>query len=78
MEFHKSVPDVHDTEVVSCSTIQPPPTSYQDEPISALHNIQRLLEQHPEVAEPDDFVMLGELTGKLRQIRRHTSAPNLN
>lgn len=92
MKRHKSVPDIHDTEAVRYSTMQPPPLprsadispvsipnspSQQDETIRALYNIKRLLEQRPDVAEPDDYVMIGKLMEKLRLLRSPTSTPVL-
>lgn len=92
MKRHKSVPDIHDTEVVRYSTMQPPPIprpadpspgsmpsspSQQDETIRALHNIKMLLEQRPDVAEPDDYVMIGKLMEKLKLLRNSSSTPVL-
>lgn len=92
MKRHKSVPDIHDTEVVRYSTMQPPPIprsadispisvpsspSQQDETIRALHNIKMLLEQRPDVAEPDDYVMIGKLMEKLKLLRSPSSTPVL-
>lgn len=89
MKRHKSVPDIHDTEVVRYSTMQPPPLprsadispvsmpsspSQQDETIRALHNIKKLLEQRPDVAEPDDYVMIGKLMEKLKLLRNSSNA----
>ena len=89
MKRHKSVPDIHDTEAVRYSTMQPPPLprsadmspvgmpgspSHQDETILALHNIKRLLEQRPDVAEPDDYVMIGKLMEKLKLLRSRSPA----
>lgn len=90
MKRHKSVPDIHDAEVVRYSTMQPPPIprsadispismpsspSQQDETLRALHNIKKLLEQRPDVAEPDDYIMIGKLMEKLKLLRNssHTS-----
>lgn len=84
MKRHKSVPDIHGAEVVRYSSMQPPPIprsadispistasspSQQDETLVALHNIKRLLEQRPDVAEPDDYVMIGRLEEKLKLLR---------
>lgn len=84
MKRHKSVPDIHDTEVVRYSSMQPPPIprsadispismpsspSQQDDTIKALDNIKKLLEQRPDVAEPDDYVMIGKLMEKLKLLR---------
>ena len=84
MKRHKSVPDIHDTEAVRYTTMRPPPIpksadispismpgspSHQDETLLALHNIKRLLEQRPDVAEPDDYVMIGKLMEKLKLLR---------
>lgn len=92
MKRHKSVPDIHDTEVVRYSTMQPPPIprsadispisvpsspSQQDETIRALHNIKMLLEQRPDVAEPDDYVMIGKLMEKLKLLRSPSGTPVL-
>lgn len=88
MKRHKSVPDIHDAEVVRYSTMQPPPIprsadispvsiptspSQQDETIRALHNIKMLLEQRPDVAEPDDYVMIGKLMEKLKLLRNSSN-----
>lgn len=88
MKRHKSVPDIHDAEVVRYSTMQPPPIprsadispismpsspGQQDETIRALHNIKKLLEQRPDVAEPDDYVMIGKLMEKLKLLRNSSS-----
>lgn len=84
MKRHKSVPDIHDTEGVRYSTMQPPPIprsadvspisipsspSHQDETLLALYNIKKLLEQRPDVAEPDDYVMIGKLMEKLKMLK---------
>lgn len=84
MKRHKSVPDIHEAEVVRYSTMQPPPLprsadmsplsipsspSHQDETLMALDKIKRLLEQRPDVAEPDDYVMIGKLMEKLKLLR---------
>jgi len=84
MKRHKSVPDIHDAEVVRYSAMQPPPLprsadisplsipstpTPQDETLLALHKIQRLLEQRPDIAEPDDYVMIGKLMEKLKLLR---------
>lgn len=84
MKRHKSVPDIHGAEVVRYSSMQPPPIprsadispisaasspTQQDETLVALHNIKRLLEQRPDVAEPDDYVMIGRLEEKLKLLR---------
>lgn len=93
MKRHKSVPDIHDTEIVRYSTMQPPPLPrsadispvsipnsplHQDETIRALHNIKKLLEQS-DVAEPDDYVMIGKLMEKLKLLksRSPTGTPAL-
>lgn len=95
MKRHKSVPDIHDAEVVRYSTMQPPPVPrsadispigvpaspvYQDETIRALHDIKKLLEQRPDVAEPDDYVMIGKLMEKLKVLktRSPTNTPSLS
>lgn len=84
MKRHKSVPDIHDTDAVRYTSMQPPPlprsadispvgmpTSpmFQDDSYRALHNIKVLLEQRPDVAEPDDYVMIGKLMEKLRLLK---------
>lgn len=84
MKRHKSVPDIHDTDSVRVTSMQPPPlprsadispismpTSpvFQDDSYRALHNIKKLLEQRPDVAEPDDYVMIGKLMEKLKLLR---------
>lgn len=95
MKRHKSVPDIHDAEVVRYSTMQPPPIPrsadispvsyaaspvYQDDTIRALHDIKKLLEQRPDVAEPDDYVMIGKLMEKLKLLktRSPTGTPSLS
>lgn len=95
MKRHKSVPDIHDTEVVRYSTMQPPPIPRsadispvsipaspmdQDGTIRALHDIKKLLEQRPDVAEPDDYVMIGKLMEKLKLLRTRspTGTPALS
>jgi len=80
MKRHKSVPVIHDPETVSYSSMQPPhrPQSIESssasipsslpqrhEMIQALFDTQRALEQRPDVTEPDDYVMIGKLIGKL-------------
>lgn len=92
MKRHKSVPDIHDAGIVRYSSMQPPPLPqstdispvsvssspvHQDETIRALHNIKRLLEQRPDVAEPDDYVMIGKLMEKLKLLRSPTGTPML-
>lgn len=92
MKRHKSVPDIHDAEVVRYSTMQPPPLprsadispismptspSQQDETIRALHNIKKLLEQRPDVAEPDDYVMIGKLMEKLKLLRNSSNTTSM-
>ena len=94
MKRHKSVPDIHDTEIVRFSTMQPPPLPRsadispvgmstsplpQDETLRALHQIKQLLEQRPDVAEPDDYVMIGKLMEKLKLLksRSPTGTPAL-
>ena len=84
MKRHKSVPDIHESEIARFSTMQPPPVPrsadispvsiplspmYQDETLKALDNIKRLLEQCPDVAEPDDYVMIGKLMEKLKLLK---------
>lgn len=95
MKRHKSVPDIHDTEIVRYSTMQPPPIPrsadvspvsipaspmYQDDTIRALHDIKKLLEQNPDVAQPDDYVMIGKLMEKLKLLktRSPTGTPALS
>ena len=80
---HKSVPDI-DTGKVRYSTSVPPPPSLrstdtspighpsspvQDDNIRALHTIKELLQQNPDVAEPDDYFMIGKLMEKLKVLR---------
>lgn len=92
MKRHKSVPDIHDTESIRFSSMQPPPLPrsadispishpgspvMQDETIRALHTIKKLLEQRPDVAEPDDYVMIGKLMEKLKLLRSPTNTPIL-
>lgn len=92
MKRHKSVPDIHDAEVVKYSTMQPPPIPLprsadyspvsgsgspppQDETMLALHHIKELLKQRPDVAEPDDYYMIGKLMQKLKLLRSPTATP---
>lgn len=92
MKRHKSVPDIHDAESIRFSSMQPPPIPrsadispvshpgspvMQDETIRALHTIKKLLEQRPDVAEPDDYVMIGKLMEKLKLLRSPTNTPIL-
>lgn len=88
MKRHKSVPDIHDTEMVRYSTMQPPPlprsvdmspisnpsSPASDDHIRALHMIKQLFEQRPDVAEPDDYVMIGKLMEKLKILRNNQSS----
>jgi hypothetical protein len=83
MKRHKSVPDIHYPEQVRFSSMQPPPlprsadtspvsvpaSPAEDENIRALHAIKVLLEQHPNVAEPDDYLAIGKLMQKLKLLR---------
>ncbi|KIX02005.1 uncharacterized protein Z518_07944 [Rhinocladiella mackenziei CBS 650.93] len=83
MKRHKSVPDIHDPEQVRFSSMQPPPlprsadtspisnpaSPAEDDNIRALHAIKALLEQNPNVAEPDDYLAIGKLMQKLKLLR---------
>lgn len=83
MKRHKSVPDIHYPEHVRFSSMQPPPlprsadtspisvpaSPADDENIRALHAIKALLEQNPNVAEPDDYLAIGKLMEKLKLLR---------
>lgn len=85
MKRHKSVPDIHYPEQSPVSSMQPPllprssadvsPVSYpassvdDEQLIRALHKIKSLLEQNPSVAEPDDYLLIGKLMSKLKQLR---------
>ena len=83
MKRHKSVPDIHYPEQVHFSSMQPPPlprsadtspvsvpiSLAEDENIRALHAIKILLEQNPNVAEPDDYLAIGKLMQKLKLLR---------
>ena len=91
MKRHKSVPDIHDPNNVRYSSMQPPPlprsgdispvsdpsSPLHDDNIRALHAIKTLLQQNPEVAEPDDYVMIGKLMEKLKVLRSPASNPTL-
>lgn len=86
MKRHKSVPDIHDTGPVRFSSMQPPPlprsadvspvsnpvSPAEDDNIKALHAIKKLLQQHPNVAEPDDYLAIGKLMEKLKLLRSPT------
>ncbi|KAJ4512486.1 hypothetical protein HRR83_007002 [Exophiala dermatitidis] len=83
MKRHKSVPDIHYPGQVLSSSMQPPPlprsadtspvshpaSPVDDENIRALHAIKTLLEQNPNVAEPDDYLAIGKLMEKLKLLR---------
>lgn len=91
MKRHKSVPDIHDAENVKYSTMQPPPlprsaeispisnpsSPSQDDHMRSLFMIKRLLETRPDVAEPDDYVMIGKLMEKLKLLRSPSGTPIL-
>ncbi|RMZ80061.1 hypothetical protein DV737_g3138, partial [Chaetothyriales sp. CBS 132003] len=92
MKRHKSVPDIHDAEPVRFSSMQPPPLPKstdvspishpgspvaEDDNIKALHAIKKLLQQHPGVADPDDYLAIGKLMEKLKLLRSPTSTPVL-
>ncbi|RMZ82749.1 hypothetical protein DV738_g1569, partial [Chaetothyriales sp. CBS 135597] len=92
MKRHKSVPDIHDPEPVRFSSMQPPPLPKstdvspishpgspvtEDDNIKALHAIKKLLQQHPGVADPDDYLAIGKLMEKLKLLRSPTSTPVL-
>lgn len=92
MKRHKSVPDIHEAEAVQFSSMQPPPIpkstdlspisnpgspTAQDDSIRALYNIQKLLEQRPDVAEPDDYIIIGKLMEKLKLLRSPNGTPVL-
>ncbi len=83
MKRHKSVPDIHYPEQVRFSSMKPPPlprsadtspvsvpaSPAEDDNIRALHVIKSLLEQHPTVAEPDDYLAIGKLMQKMKLLR---------
>lgn len=84
MKRHKSVPDIHNPEQVQYSSMQPPPLprsadaspisnpaspAEEDKNILALHSIKALLEQNPNVAEPDDYLAIGKLMQKMKILR---------
>ncbi|EXJ81225.1 hypothetical protein A1O3_07515 [Capronia epimyces CBS 606.96] len=83
MKRHKSVPDIHYPQQVQFSSMQPPPlprsadtspvsnpaSPVDDDNIRALHAIKELLEQNPNVAEPDDYLAIGKLMQKLKLLR---------
>lgn len=74
-----------EADSVRYSSMQPPPlprsadispvggpastSSSPEETIRALHQIQKMLESRPDVAEPDDYVMIGKLMEKLKLLR---------
>ena len=91
MKRHKSVPDIHYPEHVRLNSMQPPPLprSADTSPIShptspadgddliiALHKLTHLLQQNPEVAEPDDYLGIGKLIEKVK-VMRAASTPRL-
>lgn len=90
MKRHKSVPDIHDTEIVRYSSMHPPPlprsadmspvsnpsSPTEDENIKALHTIKKLLQQH-NAADSDDYVAIGKLMEKLKLLRSPSSTPQL-
>lgn len=83
MKRHKSVPDIHSPEQARFSPMPPPPlpksadtspvshpaSPAEDDNIRALHAIKALLEQNPNVAEPDDYLAIGKLMEKLKLLR---------
>jgi hypothetical protein len=83
MKRHKSVPDIHDTEPIRFSSMQPPPlpksadmspisspaSPAEDDNIRALHTIKKLLESNPGVADSDDYMAIGKLMEKLKLLR---------
>ena len=92
MKRHKSVPDIHDSiESVRYSSMQPPPLpkSADMSPVSnptspaevdnikALHAIKKLLQEHPGVADPDDYLAIGKLMEKLKILRSPSQTPVL-
>lgn len=91
MKRHKSVPDIHDTEPIRFSSMQPPPlpksadmspisgpaTPSEDDNIRALHTIKELLEKNPGVADSDDYIAIGKLMEKLKLLRSPSQTPQL-
>jgi hypothetical protein len=91
MKRHKSVPDIHDNESVRYSSMQPPPlprsadispvsmpsSPFEDDNIKALHEIKKILQQHPGVADADDYLAIGKLMEKLKLLRSPTQTPAL-
>jgi len=83
MKRHKSVPDIHYPEQPRFSSMQPPPlprsadtspvgdslSPSEDDNIRALKAIKELLQQNPNVAEPDDYMAIGKLMEKLKILR---------
>ena len=57
------------------SPISHPASPVEGDNIRALHAIKALLEQHPNVAEPDDYLAIGKLMEKLKLLR--PAAPTL-
>ena len=91
MKRHKSVPDIHDSEQIRFSSMQPPPlpksadmspvsgpaSPTEDDNIKALHSIKKLLEDHPGVADSDDYIAIGKLMEKLKLLRSPSVTPQL-
>jgi Tc5 transposase DNA-binding domain len=91
MKRHKSVPDIHDAEPIRFTSMQPPPlprsadmspvsnpaSPAEDDNIRALHHIKRLLEEHPGVADSDDYIAIGKLMEKLKLLRSPSITPHL-
>jgi Tc5 transposase DNA-binding domain len=80
---HKSVSDIHETEVIHYSSMKPPPLpkSLDNSPISpgsptpeeakqALHILKNFFQaQQTDVVDEDDYIMIGKLMGKLKQLK---------
>lgn len=89
---HKSIPDIQGSSAMLHPPPQPSwvlsstetspisvpsPSCQQGELLRALHNIKVLLEQQPNIAGPDDYVMIGKLMEKVKVLGRPSSTPGL-
>lgn len=59
------------------SPISSPISPAEDDNIKALHTIKKLLEEHPGVADSDDYIAIGKLMEKLKLLRSPTVTPQL-
>ena len=82
---HKSVPDIHDSEAVFISTMQPPPlpipqeqspnpdtnSPTPEEARRALHLLKTFFQsQNSDAFDGDDYIMIGKLMEKLKILKR--------